>query len=62
VKLIQRIQRLPPRIIFQHNAVSRFIVRRVIPALARARVLQPLLFGIAARRFLFGTTEVRLVV
>jgi 2-polyprenyl-6-methoxyphenol hydroxylase-like FAD-dependent oxidoreductase len=58
VRLIQRLQRVPPRVIFQHTAVSRFIVRRVIPALARSGVM-PLLFGIAARRFLFGATEVR---
>ena len=59
VRAIQRMQRIPPRVIFQHNPVSRFAVRRVIPALARSRVA-PLLVGTGARRFLFGTTEVRL--
>jgi 2-polyprenyl-6-methoxyphenol hydroxylase-like FAD-dependent oxidoreductase len=59
VRAIQRLQRIPPRVIFQRNAISRFVVRRVIPALARSRVL-PLLVGTGANRFFFGTTEVRL--
>jgi 2-polyprenyl-6-methoxyphenol hydroxylase-like FAD-dependent oxidoreductase len=61
VRAIQRLQRIPPRVIFQRNAVSRFIVRRVIPALARSRVL-PRLVGTGANRFFFGVTEVRLSV
>jgi 2-polyprenyl-6-methoxyphenol hydroxylase-like FAD-dependent oxidoreductase len=59
VRSIQRLQRIPPRVIFQRNAVSRFIVRRVIPALARSRVLS-LLVGTGANRFFFGTTPVKL--
>ena len=59
VRVIQRLQQLPPQILFQRSAISRFAVRRVLPALARSGAL-PLVIGLAARRFLFGTTEVRL--
>ena len=59
VKVIQRLQSVPPRFMFQRTVATRFAVRRLLPALARSGVL-PLVIGIAARRFLFGTTEVRL--
>jgi 2-polyprenyl-6-methoxyphenol hydroxylase-like FAD-dependent oxidoreductase len=59
VRAIQRLQQLPPRFLFGRSARARFLVRWVIPALARSRIV-PLFFGLAARRFLFGTTEVRL--
>ena len=59
VKVIQRLQSVPPRFMFQRTVATRFAVRRLLPALARWGVL-PLVIGIAARRFLFGTTEVRL--
>jgi 2-polyprenyl-6-methoxyphenol hydroxylase-like FAD-dependent oxidoreductase len=59
VRVIQGLQQLPPRFLFQRTAASRFTVRWLLPALARAGVL-PLLIGFAARRFLFGATEVRL--
>src|SRR4029453_12486608 len=59
VRLIQRLQQLPPRFLFRRSALSRFLVRWLIPGLARSGIV-PLLAGFAARRFLFGTTEVRL--
>lgn len=61
VRAIQRLQQIPPRVIFQRNALSRFAVRRVIPALARSRIL-PRLVGSGANRFFFGVTDVRLAV
>jgi hypothetical protein len=59
VRVIQRLQQVPPRFVFQRTAFSRFAVRRLLPALARAGVL-PLVIGFAARRFLFGVSTVRL--
>ncbi len=60
VRTIQRLQQVPPRFLFQRNALSRAVVRWALPALARSGVL-PLVAGRVARRFLFGVDEVRLV-
>jgi 2-polyprenyl-6-methoxyphenol hydroxylase-like FAD-dependent oxidoreductase len=60
VRVIQRLQRLPPRLLFRRSALSRLLVGWVIPALARTRVLPLVFFRLVARRILFGTTEVRL--
>ncbi len=59
VRVVQRLQRVPPRFMFQRSAPARFFVNRVVPALARAGIL-PLVIGLGARRFLFGVTDVRL--
>jgi 2-polyprenyl-6-methoxyphenol hydroxylase-like FAD-dependent oxidoreductase len=59
VRVIQRLQRVPPRFAFQRTAFSRFAVRRLLPALTRSGLLR-VLIGFAARRFLFGVTRVRL--
>jgi 2-polyprenyl-6-methoxyphenol hydroxylase-like FAD-dependent oxidoreductase len=59
VKTIQRLQGLPPRFLFQRTATSRFLVRRVLPFLARTGLFQ-IPFGIAFRRFALGTTPVKL--
>jgi 2-polyprenyl-6-methoxyphenol hydroxylase-like FAD-dependent oxidoreductase len=59
IREIQRLQKVPPRVLFQRSAGSRFVVRRVLPLLVRTP-LPRLLAGVLARRFTEGTTEVRL--
>jgi 2-polyprenyl-6-methoxyphenol hydroxylase-like FAD-dependent oxidoreductase len=59
VETIQRLQQIPPRVLFQFTPVSRFLMRRVAPLLARLG-LGTSLFGLAFRRFANGTTRVKL--
>jgi 2-polyprenyl-6-methoxyphenol hydroxylase-like FAD-dependent oxidoreductase len=59
VRAIQRLQQVPPRVLFQKSAASRFAVRWLLPALAGSGILS-LVLGVAARRFLFGVTNVEL--
>jgi 2-polyprenyl-6-methoxyphenol hydroxylase-like FAD-dependent oxidoreductase len=59
VKVIQSLQQLMPRVIFQRTPWSRFLVGRVAPLLDRLGLL-PLLVGAGARRFTQGTTRVEL--
>ena len=59
VRTIQRLQQLPPRVLFQRSALSRVAVRWLLPALVRSGVL-PLVASRAAQHFLFGATVVRL--
>jgi 2-polyprenyl-6-methoxyphenol hydroxylase-like FAD-dependent oxidoreductase len=57
VKTIQRLQGLPPRFLFQRTPGSRFVVRHVLPALARTGLFR-IPFALAFRRFAQGTTPV----
>ena len=59
VRTIQRLQRVPPRILMQKTPASRFVVRRVLPTLARVGALALPLVGFA-RRFARGTADVTL--
>jgi 2-polyprenyl-6-methoxyphenol hydroxylase-like FAD-dependent oxidoreductase len=59
VRVIQGLQQVPPRFLFQQTAASRALVRWLLPALARIGLLSALA-GLTARRFLFGATDVRL--
>lgn len=60
VKTIQRLQGVPPRFLFQRTPASRFLVRRVLPILARTGLFR-IPFALAFRRFALGTTPVRLL-
>ena len=59
VRTIQRLQKIPPRILFQRTRASRTAARVLAPLLVRSGIA-PLLFGFAFRRFARGTTSVRL--
>ncbi len=61
VKTIQRLQGAPPRFLFQRTPASRFLVRRVLPILARTGLFR-IPFTLAFRRFALGTTRVQLQV
>ena len=61
VKTIQRLQGVPPRFLFQRTPASRFLVRRVLPILARTGLFR-IPFTMAFRRFALGTTPVQLQV
>ena len=59
VRTIQRLQQIPPRVLFQWTWVSRFLVSRVAPLLARTPL--PLwAFRSVFERFADGTTRVEL--
>jgi len=59
VKTIQRLQQLPPRVLFQRSLASRFLVGSVLPLLARTG-LAGVLFRSSFRRFALGTVDVKL--
>jgi 2-polyprenyl-6-methoxyphenol hydroxylase-like FAD-dependent oxidoreductase len=59
VRAIQRIQQLPPRVLFQRTGASRLLVGRVLPLLARTG-LAAVLFRQGFRRFALGTVDVKL--
>jgi 2-polyprenyl-6-methoxyphenol hydroxylase-like FAD-dependent oxidoreductase len=59
VKVIQSLQRLLPRVIFQRTPWSRFLVGQVAPLLNRVGLL-PLLAGAGAQRVTQGTSRVEL--
>ena len=59
VKTIQRIQGLPPKLLFQRSRASRFLVGSVLPLLARTG-LAGVLFRSSFRRFALGTLDVKL--
>jgi len=61
VKVIQSLQRLMPRVIFQRTPWSRFLVGRVAPLLSGIGLL-PLIAGAGASRFTQGVTHVELQV
>jgi len=59
IREIQRLQRLPPRVLFQRTAASRFFVRRVLPLLVRTGVAGRFVGGLA-QRFTQGVGRVEL--
>jgi 2-polyprenyl-6-methoxyphenol hydroxylase-like FAD-dependent oxidoreductase len=59
VKTIQRIQQIPPRVIFQRTAASRLLLGSVLPVLVRTG-LAAVLFRSAFRRFALGVAQVKL--
>jgi len=59
VRTIQRLQQLPPRVLFQRTAGSRLLLRHVLPPLARSGVAA-VLFRSTFRRFALGTVPVKL--
>jgi 2-polyprenyl-6-methoxyphenol hydroxylase-like FAD-dependent oxidoreductase len=59
VKTIQRIQQIPPRVIFQRTVASRLLLGSVLPVLVRTG-LAAVLFRSAFRRFALGVTQVKL--
>jgi hypothetical protein len=59
VRTVQRLQRGPPRFLFQRSAFSRIAVGHVLPLLAKTGLLRPLA-GLLLRRVLHGVSEVRL--
>ena len=59
VRTIQRLQQLPPRVLFQRTPVSRLLLGHVLPLLVRTGVAA-VLFRSTFRRFALGTTPVKL--
>jgi 2-polyprenyl-6-methoxyphenol hydroxylase-like FAD-dependent oxidoreductase len=59
VRTIQRLQQIPPRVLFQRSPLSGLLVRRLLPFLVRSGAA-PVLFRSAFRRFAEGTTPVKL--
>ena len=59
VRTIQRLQQLPPRVLFQRTLASRLLVGSLLPLLARAG-LAGVLFRSGFRRFALGTVDVKL--
>lgn len=59
VKTIQRIQGLPPKLLFQDSRTSRWLVGGLLPLLAKTGIAG-VLFRQALRRFSLGTVEVKL--
>jgi len=59
VKTIQRIQQLPPRVLFQRTRASRLLVGGLLPLLTRSG-LAAVLFRSSFRRFALGTADVKL--
>jgi 2-polyprenyl-6-methoxyphenol hydroxylase-like FAD-dependent oxidoreductase len=59
VRTIQRLQQLPPRVLFQRTRASRLLVGSVLPLLARSG-LAGVLFRSTFRRFALGTVDVKL--
>jgi 2-polyprenyl-6-methoxyphenol hydroxylase-like FAD-dependent oxidoreductase len=58
VELLQRMQRIPPRLIFERSWWNRWVLA-VLPTLARLQLLFPR-GGPAIERFMFGVTDVEL--
>jgi 2-polyprenyl-6-methoxyphenol hydroxylase-like FAD-dependent oxidoreductase len=59
VRTIQRLQQLPPRVLFQRTPASRLLLGHVLPLLVRTG-LAGVLFRSAFRRFALGVTPVKL--
>ena len=59
VRTIQRLQQLPPRVLFQRSEASRFLLGSVLPLLVRTG-LAGVLFRSTFRRFALGTARVKL--
>ena len=59
VRTIQRLQQLPPRVLFQRTRASRLLVGSLLPLLARTG-LAGVLFRSSFRRFALGTVDVKL--
>jgi 2-polyprenyl-6-methoxyphenol hydroxylase-like FAD-dependent oxidoreductase len=59
VRTIQRLQQLPPRVLFQRTPASRLLLGHVLPLLVRTGAAA-VLFRSAFRRFALGTTPVKL--
>jgi 2-polyprenyl-6-methoxyphenol hydroxylase-like FAD-dependent oxidoreductase len=59
VRTIQRLQQVPPRVLFQRSAASRLLTGSVLPLLVRTG-LAGVLFRSVFRRFAEGTTPVKL--
>jgi 2-polyprenyl-6-methoxyphenol hydroxylase-like FAD-dependent oxidoreductase len=59
VRTIQRLQQVPPRVLFQRSAASRVLTGNVLPLLVRTG-LAGVLFRSLFRRFAEGTTPVEL--
>jgi uncharacterized membrane protein YphA (DoxX/SURF4 family) len=59
VKTIQRIQGLPPKVLFQNSLASRWLIGSVLPLVARTG-LAGVFFRAGLRRFALGTVDVKL--
>jgi 2-polyprenyl-6-methoxyphenol hydroxylase-like FAD-dependent oxidoreductase len=59
VRVIQRFQQAPPRVLFQRTRTSRLLVGGLLPLLARSG-LAAVLFRFGFRRFALGTVDVKL--